>query len=110
MYSLGITLYEMLALRPAFSGHNRQEILRRIATEDPNPPRQINPRIPCDLETIVLKAICKEPAGRYQTASQLADDLRRYLDDQPIHARRPALRKSVSNGRGAIRLPSGQRS
>ncbi len=91
VYSLGITLYEMLVLRPAFSGRNRQEILRRIATEEPKPPRQINPRIPRDLETIVLKAIRKEPAGRYQTASQLADDLRRYLDDQPIHARRPRL-------------------
>ena len=89
VYSLGVTLYEMLALRPAFSGRDRQEILRRIATEEPQPPRQIDPRIPRDLETIVLKAMSKEVAGRYQTAGQLADDLRRYLDHKPIQARRP---------------------
>jgi eukaryotic-like serine/threonine-protein kinase len=89
VYSLGVTLYEMLTLRPAFAGRDRQEILRRIATEEPQSPRQIDPRISRDLETIVLKAMSKEVAGRYQTAGQLADDLRRYLDDKPIQARRP---------------------
>ena len=91
VYSLGATIYELLVLRPAFSGADRQEILRRIASDEPKPPRQINPRIPRDLETIVLKAMTKEPAGRYQTARELATDLKRYLDQQPIHARRPKL-------------------
>ncbi|HEY2759989.1 MAG TPA: serine/threonine-protein kinase, partial [Pirellulales bacterium] len=90
VYSLGVTLYEMLALRPAFAGRDRQEILRRITTEEPRPPRQIDPRIPRDLETIILKSMNKEVAGRYQTAALLADDLRRFLDHKPIQARRPA--------------------
>ncbi|WP_435008568.1 protein kinase domain-containing protein [Tundrisphaera lichenicola] len=89
IYSLGATLYEILARRPAFDGHDRQELLRRIAHEEPTPPRQLDPSIPRDLETIVLKAMAKEPEGRYATAQELADDLRRYLLDEPIQARRP---------------------
>ena len=89
VYSLGVTLYEVLVLRPAFSGHNRQEILRHITSDEPRPPRQVNPRIPRDLETIVLRAIGKEPTSRYQSAAALADDLKRFLNDQPIQARRP---------------------
>ncbi len=89
IYSLGATLYELLTARPAFDGHNRQELLRRIADEDPTPPRQLDPTIPRDLETIVLKAMAKEPEGRYATAQELADDLRRFLADEPIRARRP---------------------
>ena len=89
VYSLGVTLYEMLVLRPAFSGRNRQEILRRIATEEPKPPRQINPRIPRDLETIVLKAIRKNPEERYATAQELASDLRSLLENKPIAAMPP---------------------
>ena len=89
IYSLGATLYELLTARPAFDGHDRQELLRRIADEDPTPPRQLDPAIPRDLETIVLKAMAKEPEGRYATAQELADDLRRFLADEPIRARRP---------------------
>ena len=61
IYSLGVTLYELLTLQPAFAGEDRQELLRQIAFEEPRKPRQINARIPQDLETIVLKAIEKEP-------------------------------------------------
>jgi eukaryotic-like serine/threonine-protein kinase len=89
IYSLGVTLYELLALRPAFDGRDRQELLRQIAQEEPPAPRRIDPAIPRDLETIVLKAMAKEVAGRYASAQELADDLRRFLDDQPICARRP---------------------
>jgi eukaryotic-like serine/threonine-protein kinase len=89
VYSLGATLYELLAARPAFDGHDRQELLRKIAQEEPTPPRQLDPTIPRDLETIVLKAMAKEPEGRYSTALEMADDLRRFLADEPILARRP---------------------
>ena len=89
VYSLGVTLYELLTLRPAFDGSDREELLRRIAQEEPIPPRRLNPAVPRDLETIVLKAMAKEPERRYATARELADDLRRFLEDRPIRARRP---------------------
>jgi serine/threonine protein kinase/uncharacterized protein HemY len=91
IYSLGATLYELLALEPAFPGRDRQELLRQIATEPPRPLRRLGPAIPADLETIVLKAMSKEPEGRYATAQELADDLRRFLEDKPIKAQRPGL-------------------
>lgn len=89
IYSLGITLYELLTLRPAFGGDRRQNLVRRIDEEDPRLPRRINQAIPRDLETIVLKAIAKDPAARYVTAGELAEDLQRFLDNRPIRARRP---------------------
>jgi len=91
VYSLGATLYELLTLRPAFDGKDRQELLRQIAFEEPPRPRRLNRGIPAELETIVLKAMEKNPADRYATAQELADDLRRWLSDQPIRARRPGL-------------------
>jgi serine/threonine protein kinase len=79
VYSLGATLYEVLTLQPAYSGNDRQELLRQIAFEEPKPPRRLNRAIPAELETIVLKALEKNPAERYATAQELADDLQRYL-------------------------------
>ena len=67
------------------------EVLRQIAEEEPTPLRRLNPAVPRDLETIVLKAMAKEPAARYATAQELADDLRRFLESKPIPARRPRL-------------------
>jgi serine/threonine protein kinase/Flp pilus assembly protein TadD len=93
VYSLGATLYELLTLRPAFGGTDRQELLRQIAFEEPQAPRRIDRAIPAELETIVLKALEKNPADRYATAQEMADDLRRFLDDQPIRARRPSWRQ-----------------
>jgi serine/threonine protein kinase/Tfp pilus assembly protein PilF len=89
IYSLGVTLYELLTLQPALTGHDRQELLRQIAFEEPAPPRRLNPAVPRDLETILLKAMDKEPAGRYATARELADELRRFLEHRPVVARRP---------------------
>jgi serine/threonine-protein kinase len=89
IYSLGVTLYELLTLRPAIHGQDRQEILRRIAQEEPAPPRRLNPAVPRDFETVLLKATAKEPSGRYATARDLADELRRFLEDKPVLARRP---------------------
>ncbi len=91
IYSLGVTLYELLTLRPPFAGDDRQEILRQITSEDPAPPRHSNRAIPQDLETIVLKAMAKEPPARYATAQEMADDLKRFLADEPIRARAPTL-------------------
>jgi Flp pilus assembly protein TadD len=91
VYSLGATLYELLTLEPAFSGTDRQELLRQIAFEEPRPPRRVNKSIPTELETIVLKALEKNPAERYSTAKEVADDLERFVRDEPIRARRPTL-------------------
>jgi tetratricopeptide (TPR) repeat protein len=96
VYSLGATLYELLTLKPAFTGEDRQELLRQIAFEEPEPPRRINRAIPPELETIALKAMEKNPAERYATAGELADDLRRYLEDKPILARPPTLPQRVA--------------
>src|SRR5262249_35297607 len=91
IYSLGATLYELLTLEPAFAGSDREELLRQIAFEGPKPPRRYNKAIPADLETIVLKVLAKNPAERYATAQEVADDLRRFLEHKPIQARRPSL-------------------
>jgi tetratricopeptide (TPR) repeat protein len=91
IYSLGATLYELLTLEPAFTGSDRQELLRQIAFEEPRTPRRANRTIPVELETIVLKALEKNPADRYATAKELAEELRHYLADQPIRAKRPGL-------------------
>ncbi len=91
IYSLGITLYEALTLKPAFDGDDRADLLRRIAQEEPRAPRRIRASIPVDLETILLKAISKSAEHRYGTAQELADDLRRFLDGRPTLARRPTL-------------------
>ena len=79
------------ACEPAFAGADRQEVLRQIAFEEPRPPRRLNAAIPRELETIVLKAWRRTRADRYATAQELADDLRRFLDDKPIRARPPTL-------------------
>jgi serine/threonine protein kinase/tetratricopeptide (TPR) repeat protein len=88
IYGLGVTLYELLTMRPAFTTTDRPRLIHEIAHDDPLPPRRLEQRVPRDLETIVLKAMAKEPARRYATADDLAADLRRFLDDQPIAARR----------------------
>jgi tRNA A-37 threonylcarbamoyl transferase component Bud32 len=89
VYSLGATLYKLLTLRPPFDGRDRHELLRQIADDEPPAPRSIDPVVPAALETIVLKALRKDPADRYATAQDLADDLQRFLDRRPVLARRP---------------------
>jgi serine/threonine protein kinase/WD40 repeat protein len=88
VYGLGITLYELLTLRPAFEDANRARLIERVTHDEPPRPRKLDVHIPRDLETIVLKAIAKDPAARYPTAEALAEDLRRFLADRPIRARR----------------------
>ncbi len=91
VYSLGATLYELLTLRPAVDGHSRAEILKRIESSEPCPPRRLISAIPVDLETIVLKSLQKDPADRYASAQQLADDLDRFLHHRSIKASRPSV-------------------
>jgi eukaryotic-like serine/threonine-protein kinase len=88
VYGVGITLYEMLTLRPAFEDRNRAKLIERVSRAEPVQPAKIDPQVPRDLETIVLKAIAKEPADRYRTPLELAEDLARLLADRPIRSRR----------------------
>ena len=91
VYSLGATLYELLTLQPLFAGPDRARLLNQILNEEPRPLRQWDRAIPLELETIVLKALSKNPADRYATAGAMAADLRRFLDEIPILARRPTI-------------------
>jgi serine/threonine protein kinase len=91
IYSLGATLYELLVLRPVFASQERAVLLRQITSEEPCPLRQLDRAVPVELEIILSKALAKESRARYQTAQELADDLRRFLDHKPIRARRPSL-------------------
>ena len=90
IYSLGVTLYEMLSLTPIFPTTEWTDLLQKRSQEEPVRLRQVNSAIPADLETIVHKAIAREPEARYGTAQELADDLRRFLQHEPIHAKRPS--------------------
>jgi serine/threonine protein kinase/predicted RNA polymerase sigma factor len=91
VYGLGATLYELLTLRPAVTATERAEVLRQVAFEEPTAPRKLDRGIPVELETVALKCVAKNPAERYATAGDLAEDLRRWLADQPIRAKRPSL-------------------
>ncbi|WP_406697290.1 WD40 repeat domain-containing serine/threonine protein kinase [Singulisphaera sp. Ch08] len=91
IYSLGATLYELLTLQPAVVGIDRQEMLQQIIMEEPRRPRRFNTALSKDMETIVLKAMAKDPAERYANAHKLADDLQRFLEHRPILASRPSL-------------------
>jgi serine/threonine protein kinase/WD40 repeat protein/tetratricopeptide (TPR) repeat protein len=91
VYSLGATLYELLTLRPAVDGASKHEVLHRLAFEEPVAPRKLDRSVPAELETVTLKALARDPGERYATAQELADDLRRWLDDRPTLARPPGL-------------------
>jgi serine/threonine-protein kinase len=91
VYALGLTLFEMLALRPAFKAQGQGQLMHRVASAEPPRLDQLTPGLPLDLATIVHKAMAREPGDRYQTPAALAEDLRRFLDDRPILARRLSL-------------------
>ena len=103
VYGLGATLYELATGRPAFPDGDRAVLIHRVLHEDPPRPRQVDPRMPRDLETIVLKAMAREPSHRYASAAELAEDLRRFVEDRPIRARRVSAWERV--GRWGRRNP-----
>src|SRR5262249_58106455 len=86
VYSLGLTLYELLTLRPAFDDTNKARLVEKVLHEPPVPPRQLDRSIPRELETIVLKCVAKDARERYASAAAVAEDLRCFLADRPILA------------------------
>ncbi len=91
VYALGLTLYEMLALRPAFDQTGRQELIRQVMEGEPPRLRKLEPSVPRDLETVIQKAIARDPSGRYATAAALAEDLELFLEDKPVRARHTSV-------------------
>lgn len=91
LYSLGLTLYELVTLKPAFDELDRSRLIRQVTQDAPLPPRRLNASIPADLETIILKSIAREPELRYQTGAEFAADLENFIADRPITARRSTL-------------------
>ncbi len=92
VYSLGATLYELLTGRPVLDGSNQAELIKQLEDSDPPRPRSVDINTPQDLENILLKAIAKIPADRYDTARELAEDLQRFLGNRPVRACRIAWR------------------
>jgi serine/threonine protein kinase/tetratricopeptide (TPR) repeat protein len=88
VYSLGLTMYELLAMRPAYDEKDRNRLIKQVTSGEPTPLDRVNREIPRDLVTIVQKCIAREPSRRYATAEELAGDLHRFIEDEPILARR----------------------
>jgi WD40 repeat protein/serine/threonine protein kinase len=86
IYALGAILYEMLTGRPPFRAESPLDTVLQVISEEPVPPRRLSPRVPRDLETICLKCLEKEPRRRFRSAGELAEELTRFLKDEPIHA------------------------
>lgn len=111
IYSLGVTLYELLTLRPAIEGDGFRDMLNSLALHDPPSPRSVDPALPIELDTIIRKAIAKSPSDRYDSAAAFANDLQAWLDDKPIAAKPPTVLQRLSKWRrrnsGMVTVASG---
>jgi len=96
VYGLGATLYELLTLRPMFDEPDRVRLIDRVLRDAPPLPRKADPHIPRDLETVVLKATARDPSARYGSAAEMAEDLRRFLSDRPVLARRASAAERLA--------------
>ena len=96
VYSLGVTLYELTTLAMPYPGDTPMEVIRQVLSKDPIPPRKANPRLPRDLETIILTALDPDPKRRYKSAAEFAADVRRFLAFQPIQARPTTVRIRIA--------------
>ena len=94
-YCLGLTLYEMATLNPAFQNSSPGRMMKAVTTSTPPAPKKVDSRLPRDLATIIEKAIAREPQSRYQTAAEMRDDLRAFIEDRPIAARRMSVWDNV---------------
>lgn len=96
IYALGITLYELATLKTAFSGFDRRQLIKQVTSGTPEPIAKVSPGTPRDFATIIGKAIERDPNDRYASAAELHEDLRRFLDDEPIRARRASAAERLS--------------
>ncbi|WP_449289935.1 serine/threonine protein kinase [Novipirellula aureliae] len=99
IYSLGITLYELLTLQPAIRGEGYREMLNEVVEHEPASPKSVEPNLPTELDTIIRKSIAKLPTERYATAAAMADDLQSWLDDKPIKAKPPTAWERLAKWR-----------
>jgi len=95
IYSLGLTLYELASMQPAYDGSERHKLMDRVLHEEPVRLKKLAPTVPRDLETIIQKSIARDPAQRYASAASLAEDLQRFIDDKPIRARHATTTEKV---------------
>jgi serine/threonine protein kinase/WD40 repeat protein len=95
VYALGLTLYELVALRPAYDERDRNRLIKQVTNSEPTPLGRARRGVPRDLETVITKAIDRDPARRYATAADFRDDLQRFVDDEPIKARRQSQWESA---------------
>ncbi len=96
VYSLGVTLYELIVLEKPFLGETRDRLYHQILMKEPTPPRKIRSQVPRDMETIALKAMEKDLDARYQTAGEMAADLKHFLRDEPISAKPPPVMEKAA--------------
>jgi WD40 repeat protein/serine/threonine protein kinase len=106
IYSLGATLYELITMKPLFDTQDPAKLLQQIAFEEPKAAERVNAAVPSELSVILQKAVAKNPDDRYATASAFSDDLQRFLDGRPIHARPVSAIESVLKWCGRHRAAS----